>query len=138
MKTEGQRYLAIDYGQRRIGIAVSDPLFITAQALKPIPNNRDLEKNLSDLVKTYEVSDFVVGWPLNMDGSAGEACEKVAFFIEKHLKNFNLPIHKSDERGSTKAVERQMIAWDLTRAKRKESIDSAAAAFFLQGFMDKA
>ena len=114
--------MALDVGSRTIGIACSDALLMTAQGIETI-RRTSLEndfKRLSELISEYEVHELVVGMPKNMNGTKGERAEKTEEFVEKMKAVIDLPITFWDERLSTVMAERQLIAADVSRKKRKE------------------
>jgi len=133
------RILGLDVGDRTIGIAASDALLFTAQGVETIRRTyleRDLER-LGQLVVEYEADTLVVGLPKNMDGTQGVRCEIVRSFADE-IRNV-LPQVKIifwDERLSTVAAAKSLIAADVSRAKRKKVIDKMAAVFILQGYLD--
>ena len=133
------RALALDIGDKTIGVAVSDLLGLTAQGIETIrrtSNKNDLHR-LGELVAQLEAEAFVIGLPKNMDGTEGVRCELVRAFAEKLSAAF--PTVKQifwDERLSTVAAARNLIAADLSRKKRKRVIDKMAAVYILQGWLD--
>ncbi len=133
-----ERILAIDYGRARHGLALSDPLGITAQPLAAIPA-RDTEMALDEIARVCEdrgVTLVVVGLPLKMDGTEGPAAAEVRRFAEKVKARLNLPVEMWDERLSTAQAEHAMLDHDLSRATRKVRRDSMAAQIFLQTYLD--
>ncbi len=128
------RIMGLDAGEKRIGVAVSDPLGYIAQGISIIKreNIKELKKTVSD----YNIEKIVVGLPKNMDGSIGEQGKKVLDFIEELKKEINLPILTWDERLTTKEAERVLLRADLSRAKRKKVIDKLAAVLILQSYLD--
>ena len=133
------RIMALDVGSRTIGIACSDALLMTAQGIETI-RRTSLEndfKRLSELISEYEVHELVVGMPKNMNGTKGERAEKTEEFVEKMKEVIDLPITFWDERLSTVKAERQLIAADVSRKKRKDVIDKMAAVVILQGYLDR-
>lgn len=134
------RILAIDYGKKRFGLAISDPLGFTAQGLPTLASQgrkSDLEK-IAQVVRENEVEKIVVGLPRKMDGTLGQAAEEVLAFVEELKRDLGLRIITWDERLSTKRAEREMISADLSRSKRKRSRDKVAAQLILQSFLDAA
>lgn len=133
------RALALDIGNRTIGIAASDLLGITAQGVETIQrtsNKNDLQR-LKELVEQFEATTFVIGFPKNMDGTEGERCEAIKKFAAK--LNAAFPTVKQifwDERLSTVAATKNLIAADVSRKKRKKVIDKMAAVYILQGWLD--
>lgn len=132
------RILGLDYGDRRIGAAVSDAFGWTAQGLETIERRRDggeMERIL-ELVKNYEVEEIVVGLPKNMNGSIGPRGEICQAFAGELREATNLPVHLWDERLSTVAAERLLIEGDVSRKKRKGVVDKMAAVLILQNYLD--
>lgn len=133
------RIMALDVGSRTIGIACSDALLMTAQGIETI-RRTSLENDfnrLRELISEYEVHELVVGMPKNMNGTKGERAEKTEEFVEKMKAVIDLPITFWDERLSTVMAERQLIAADVSRKKRKGVIDKMAAVVILQGYLDR-
>ncbi len=129
-----KRILGLDVGEKRIGVAVSDPLGYTAQGISTI--KREDVVDLKKIVGDYNIEKIVVGLPKNMDGSVGEQGKKILAFIEDLKKEINLPILTWDERLTTKEAEGVLLRADLSRAKRKKVIDKLAAALILQNYLD--
>jgi len=133
------RILGIDYGEKRIGMAVSDPLGITAQGLPTIERTNiqdDLQKILN-VVREKEVGEIVVGLPKNMNNSLGEKAQAVLNFVALLKKHINIPINVIDERLSTVRANRAMLEGDLSRKKRKSRVDMIAAQLILQDYLDR-
>lgn len=131
--------MALDVGSRTIGIACSDALLMTAQGIETI-RRTSLEKDfnrLRELISEYEVHELVVGMPKNMNGTKGDRAEKTEEFVEKMKAVIDLPVTFWDERLSTVMAERQLIAADVSRKKRKGVIDKMAAVVILQGYLDR-
>ena len=131
--------MSLDVGSRTIGIACSDALLMTAQGIETI-RRTSLEKDfnrLQELIAEYEVHELVVGMPKNMNGTKGERAEKTEEFVEKMREVIDLPVTYWDERLSTVMAERQLIAADVSRKKRKSVIDKMAAVVILQGYLDR-
>ncbi|NLK21552.1 MAG: Holliday junction resolvase RuvX [Epulopiscium sp.] len=135
------RVMGMDYGEKTIGIAISDPFGWTAQGVEII--RRKEENNLKssverirDLIKEYNVEKIILGFPKNMNNTLGPRAEKTLEFMKKLEKEFSLPIVLWDERLSTKAAENILLEADLSRNKRKKVIDKMAAVYILQGFLD--
>jgi putative Holliday junction resolvase len=132
------RILGIDYGSKRLGLAVCDELGLTAQALTTITRKnreRDLEK-IDTVIKEYNVEKIVVGYPLRLDGTEGIQCEKVNRFVDILKSKYSLPIVKWDETLSTKEAEQILIEANMSRKKRKGVVDKLAAAIILQDYLD--
>ena len=133
------RCLSLDIGDKTIGIAVSDPLGLTAQGIKTIrrTSNKNDIAELGEIISTYEVDTLVIGLPKNMNGTEGERCELVRKFASKVQAAY--PDVKQifwDERLSTVAAEKSLIAADVSRKKRRRVIDKMAAVYILQGYLD--
>lgn len=130
--------MGLDLGERRIGVAVSDSLGITAQGVCVIKKKDDSSwlKQLDDLIQEYQITEIVIGLPRNMDGSLGEKGKESIHWAKYLEKIYHIPIHLWDERLSTVAVERTLIESNITRSKRKKVIDQLAASWILQGFLD--
>jgi putative Holliday junction resolvase len=135
----GRRLLGLDFGTKTIGVALSDPAATVASPRGAIKRTRlaaDLEM-LRALIEAEDVGGAVLGLPIGMDGREGPACQRVRQFAHDLLRLVNVPLALWDERLSTAAVERMMIeAADLSRRRRAELIDPAAAAYILQGALD--
>jgi len=137
----GQRLMGLDVGEKTIGIAVSDTTFTIATPVETLRRSKkfaaDAER-LTALVSERQVGGFVVGLPINMDGSEGPRCQSVRAFANNLLGKLDLPLAFWDERLSTAAVTRTMLDADLSRERRAELVDKLAAAYILQGFLDHA
>ncbi|MBU3158590.1 Holliday junction resolvase RuvX [Clostridium frigoris] len=132
------RILGLDIGDRTIGIAVSDPLGLTAQGITTIKRKSiviDIEE-IAKICNKYDVESFVSGLPKNMNGTIGPQGEKVQRFCEKLRETLNLEVKMWDERLTTVAANRIMLEGDLSRSKRKKIVDKIAATFILQGYLD--
>ena len=133
------RIMALDVGSRTIGIACSDALLMTAQGIETI-RRTSLENDfnrLRELISEYEVHELVVGMPKDMNGTKGDRAEKTEEFVEKMKAVIDLSVTFWDERLSTVMAERQLIAADVSRKKRKGIIDKMAAVVILQGYLDR-
>jgi len=129
----------LDVGTKTIGVALSDPLGLTAQGFDVI-RRRGEEKDLArlrDIIAEKEVDGIVVGLPRNMNGTMGPQSEVVRAFASLLEESFNLPVALWDERLSTVAAEKMLISADVSRSKRKLVIDKMAAVMILQGYMDR-
>ena len=134
-----RRALSLDIGDKTIGLALSDPLGLTAQGLETIrrSNIRDDLKKLGGFMADYDVQTLVLGLPKHMNGTEGERCKIVRDLAEKIRAEFpSKEIIFWDERLSTVAAERSLLEADLSRAKRKKVIDKMAAVYILQGWLD--
>jgi putative Holliday junction resolvase len=132
------RWMGIDYGDRHIGIAVSDELMLTAQGITTLRNSGDAHviRDLIQLVKEWNVSELVVGLPKNMNGSVGPRGQIAEAFAQMLKENLQLPVHLWDERLTTVSATRTLLEADVSRKKRKEVVDRMAAALLLQNYMD--
>ncbi|MCI5828105.1 MAG: Holliday junction resolvase RuvX [Lachnospiraceae bacterium] len=134
------RIMGLDFGSKTVGVAVSDPLGITAQGVEIVrrksPNKlRQTLARIDELVREYGVEELVLGYPKNMNGTEGERCEKTREFKELLEKRTGLPVALWDERLTTVAADRSMMEAGLGRYERKEYVDEIAAVFILQGYM---
>lgn len=132
-----RRILGLDVGEKRIGVAVSDPLGLTAQGVMTLQSQgaeRDIQR-IRDLASQYEAETVVVGLPKNMDGSIGFQAERVMAFAAR-LGELGYEIVYQDERLTTASARRTLIEGDVRRGKRKQVIDKLAATLILQGFLD--
>ena len=132
-----KRKIGLDIGDVRIGVAVSDLLGMIANA-------RDTRKSLNadikffcDLAKAEDADEFVLGLPINMDGTMGERVEKTKAFGELLEKESRIKVSYQDERLTTVSAERVLLEADMRRDKRKKVIDKVAACFILQAYLDK-
>lgn len=132
------RILGLDVGVRRIGIAVSDLLGVTAQGLQTL-HRRNRRYDLDELrrvIRQYEISEIVVGNPLQMSGEVGRQAEKMATFAGQIEHTFDIPVHLWDERLTTAEAHRLLDETEIRDQKRKEVIDKMAAVLILQSFLD--
>jgi len=132
------RVLGLDVGARRIGIAVSDPLGITAQGLETLQrrNKRHDLAALERVIRDYTVREIVVGLPLRMSGSGGTQSDKMQAFAEDLRKHFRLPVHLWDERLTSAEANRLLRETELSIEKRAKAVDRMAAVLILQGWME--
>ena len=135
------RILGLDYGTKTVGVAMSDPLLLTAQGIEII--RRDHENKLrktyariEELIKEYDVEKIVLGYPRNMDDSEGERCVRTREFMEGLVRRTGLPVILWDERLTTFAADEIMIEAGLTRQERKKHVDKIAAVIILQDYME--
>jgi putative Holliday junction resolvase len=133
------RIMGLDIGSKRIGLALSDELGITAQGLPTL--NRTVTENdiqqLLTIANQHKVKKIVVGFPKNMDGSLGKSAQQVLTFIQSMKKVTQIPVEVWDERLSTVAVSRTLLEANVSRRRRKEVVDKLAAVYILQGYLDK-
>ena len=133
------RIMALDVGTKRIGVALSDPLKITAQGLETFQRTT-LEKDIAglwQLIDDHEVSQLVVGLPKNMNGSLGFNAEEVQQFIADLTAERPIEVIWVDERLTTVSAERALLEADVSRAKRKKVVDKMAAVIILQSYLDR-
>ena len=136
--TPAKRVMALDYGTKRIGVAVSDPLGITAQPVGKILR-RNIQADLKEIqerVREYNVRVLVVGLPRRTDGTEGPEAKAVRDFIEKLGKVLDIEIDTWDEWFTTREAQRVLIDAGVRRERRKEAVDSMAASLILQGWME--
>ncbi|MDD2352832.1 MAG: Holliday junction resolvase RuvX [Candidatus Caldatribacteriota bacterium] len=133
------KILGIDMGERRIGLALSDPLGYTAQGLNTvqIKNPEDVCDKLMDVIKEKKVELLVFGLPKNMNGTLGPQAKKVQEYADKLKQLSGLPVDFEDERLSTVSAEQVLLMADQSRAKRKKAIDRMAAVIILQSYLDR-
>ncbi len=133
------RIMALDVGSKRIGVALSDPLKITAQGLETFQRTTLEEdiRGLWQLIDQHEVSQLVVGLPKNMDGTIGFKAEEVRQFIADLTAQRSIEVIWVDERLTTVSAERTLLEADVSRAKRKKVIDKMAAVLILQSYLDR-
>jgi putative Holliday junction resolvase len=125
-------------GSRRIGLAVTDALGITAQGLDTLDrsNKRADFRSLGQIVKKYDIGEIVVGNPLRMSGSSSSQSDKVAVFAEELRQRFHLPVHLWDERLTSTAANRILDDVGMSRLQRKGVVDRMAAVLILQAFVE--
>ncbi len=133
------RILGLDYGSKRIGVAVCDELGFTAQGLTTITRknrSRDLDA-IGALVRSYGVEKIVIGYPLRLDGTEGIQCEKVNRFASRLESSFALPVVKWDETLTTAKADDILMEAGMRRKKRKDVIDRLAACLILQDYLNR-
>lgn len=136
---DNTKLVGLDVGERRIGIAVSDELGLTAQA-RCVLHRSSLKADLESLVRTAEkegAKAFIVGLPLRTNGSEGPEVERVRAFATQLQQISGLPVYYMDERYSTTMAEAVLLAADISRNKRRQKVDQLAAALILQGYLDR-
>ena len=135
------RVLAIDYGDARVGIAITDSLGITAQGLETIHhkgNDKIVLKRLEEIINEKEVNIIVIGMPYNMDGTKTQRAEVTEKFIHKLKCRFNkIPIEEIDERLTTVAAHKTMNFLDINKHKKRGIVDTISAVYILETFMNK-
>ena len=133
------RILGLDVGNKTIGVAVSDPFFLTAQGLKTIKRS-NIKKDMEELkliIQEQNIIKIVVGFPKNMNNTVGPQGEKVLLFVKKMKKELDVEIVLEDERLTTVSAEKMLISGNVRREKRKEIIDKVAAVYILQTYLDR-
>lgn len=135
------RIMGLDFGSKTVGVAVSDPLYVTAQGVEIIRREQEnkLRKTLArieELVREYEVEEIVLGLPKNMNNSIGERAEKTLEFKEMLERRTGLNVVMWDERLTTVAADKTMMEVGVRRENRKKYVDQIAATFILQGYLD--
>jgi putative Holliday junction resolvase len=131
------RLIGIDYGKKRIGIAVSDPLGLTAQPIEVFDNTKQVFEKINRLIEKYDADQIIVGMPKTLKGEIGQSAEEVLQFMEELKKHVNIPVLSYDERLTTARAQKILLDSDVSRKKRREVIDKIAAAYMLQGYMEK-
>ncbi|MCR5502887.1 MAG: Holliday junction resolvase RuvX [Lachnospiraceae bacterium] len=136
------RIMGLDYGSKTVGVAVSDPLLITAQGVEIIRRKeenklRQTLARIEELIAEYEVGSIVLGYPKNMNDTEGERAGLSAEFKEKLERRTGLPVTLWDERLTTVAADRTMIEAGIRREHRKDYVDMIAAVLILQGYLDR-
>ena len=135
---QAPRILALDFGARRIGLAVSDQLGVTAQGLQTLlrSNKRNDLDHLRRVIRQYGVTEIVMGLPLRMSGAEGAQAEKVQAFAEQLRHKFKLPVHLFDERLTSVEANRMLRETDMSIRRRTEVVDQVAAVLILQSFLE--
>jgi putative holliday junction resolvase len=131
------RYLAIDYGIKRTGLAICDRNETITSPLAVIEGQKGLLKRIEDIIKTEDVGAIVLGLPLNMDDSEGPQAKLVLKFSEQLKADLGIPVFLQDERLSSFIAEEKIAAAELTRKKKKKRLDAIAAAEILQAFLER-
>ncbi len=133
------RIMALDYGDARTGVAISDALGITAQGLESVDskNQYKLLNRLSEIIKEYSIEKIVIGYPLNMNATAGPRAEKTDKFIKILEDRFHLEVIKIDERLTTVASHKTMTELGIKKEKKKQIVDTMSAVYILQMYLDK-
>ena len=132
------RIMGLDFGSKTVGVAISDPLLLTAQGIEIIRRKEENKQRqtLSRIEALIEEYQVVLGLPKNMNDTLGERVEKTLEFKEKLERRTGLPVHTWDERLTTVAADKAMMEAGIRRENRKEYVDKIAAVLILQGFLD--
>jgi putative Holliday junction resolvase len=130
--------LALDIGQKRVGAAVSDALSISITRLKVIPrsNWKHLLREVDQLIKSFDAKTLVIGLPLRLNGSAGDAAEEIRSVAEKFAKSVKLPVYLQDERLSSRQAEENLRELGRRGPEVSDLVDSEAAAVILRDFLE--
>lgn len=138
--TPSGRLLAIDLGAKRVGIAVSDELQMTVTALERLERRswKDLLRRVAAFIESYDARALIIGLPLSLDGTKGEAAEEATRIAENFRKSLNVPVFLQDERLTSLAAESEMRAQGLARREISQRVDSESAAIILRDFIDRA
>jgi putative Holliday junction resolvase len=129
------RIMALDLGEKTVGVAVSDELEITANPRTVLRRDGTEIDRVLDLVREEGIGELIVGLPISMSGAPGPAAERVRAFVAELAPRVPIPVRTWDERLSTREAERAMIAADVRRARRRQVIDQMAAAVILEGYL---
>lgn len=130
------KYLAIDYGQKRTGLAVCDPDETICSPLAVLETDKNLITRIRQTIEAGKIEAVVVGLPLNMDGTKGQQAECTEKFAEELKKQTDVPLHFCDERLSSYAAREKFAVVDIKGSKKKKPLDAVAAAEILQVFLD--
>ncbi len=135
------RIMGLDFGSRTVGVAVSDPLFLTAHGVETIRRKspsklRQTLARIEELIREYEVERIVLGYPKNMNNTEGERCEKTLEFRDMLTRRTGLEVILRDERLTTVMAEQTLMEENVRREDRKEYSDTMAAALILQEYLD--
>lgn len=133
------RILGIDYGERRVGVAVSDQLCLTSQGLPTIIriSNEQLLEDLAGIIKEKEVEKIIVGLPKNMDNSIGKKAEEALEFARNLESHFKIPVISIDERLTTVRAYKVMSETKMSRKKKLKKVDMISAQLILQSYLDR-
>ena len=133
------RFLGIDYGTVRIGLALSDPTGTLASPLPFLENKspQQVTTALSELIQTHQIAGLVIGLPRNMDGTYGPSAQKVRDFIGQIQKSISLPITPIDERLTTAQASKQLSGIGMNQKQLRKKVDSSSACLILQQYLDR-
>ena len=135
------RIMGLDFGSKTVGVAISDPLLVTAQSIETITRKsenklRQTMARIEELIEEYQVDKIVLGLPKNMNGTEGERVEKTKEFQGMLFRRTGIPIELWDERLTTIAADQVLIESGIRREYRKDYVDAVAASLILQGYLD--
>ncbi len=131
------RIMGIDYGTHRVGVALSDPLHITAQPCEVVAVDDQLLDRLAAIVREHDVERIVVGLPVSLSGDEGPAAVAARTLAEEIDRRVEVDVELADERFTTKTAEEALLQGNVRRSRRKEVIDKVAAAVMLQQWLDR-
>lgn len=131
--------LGLDIGSKRVGVAISDELGLTAQGLETLAwkGPDSLVREIEQLVEKYAIGEVVLGMPYNMNGTEGPQAQKVRALMSLISERVSIPVREWDERLSTVAADRALLEADMSRSKRRKLVDKIAAVLILQGYLDR-
>jgi putative Holliday junction resolvase len=137
-KGSGMRILGIDFGEKRVGVAISDPLGFTAQGLETLhpKGKKDLLARLGELCRAHDVGEIVIGLPVNMNGSQGPKAKEVLALVPELEKTLGLAVRTWDERLTSREAGRLMVQEGLSRQKQRMHSDRMAATLILQNYLE--
>lgn len=135
------RKMGLDFGSKTVGVAISDPLLVTAQGIEIVRRKsenklRQTLARIEELIVSYGVDEIVLGYPKNMNDTLGERAEKTLAFKEMLERRTGLPVRLWDERLTTVAADKAMMEAGIRRENRKDHVDRIAAVLILQGYLD--
>ena len=138
---ENKRYLGLDFGSKTVGVAISDPLLMSASGLEIIRRDRESKirgtlSRIDEIIDEYNVDEIVLGLPMNMDDSEGERCRKTREFGDKLKRRTGLKVNYYDERLSSFEAHERLEECGIKSYKHKELVDEVAAMVILQGYLD--
>ena len=136
------RILGLDFGSKTVGVAVSDPLFMTAQSVETITRQQESKQRrtlarIGELIEQYGATQIVLGYPVNMDGTEGERCEKTLAFKESLERRFSLPVVLVNEQLTTVEADAILGDMEVPNKDKKKYIDKIAAAIILQEYLNE-
>ncbi len=131
------RYLAIDYGTKRTGLAVCDPSETIVSPLTVIEDRKNLVEKILKIIASENIEAVVLGLPLNMDGTTGSQAKMTTQFAEELKKHTNVPVYFQDERLSSFVAEEKLAPAEFTRKKKAKRLDAIAAAQILEAFLEQ-
>jgi putative Holliday junction resolvase len=140
MTVTGKRLLALDYGEKRIGIAVSDPTLTIAQGVESYLRSQSIKKDvlhIKDICREYDVGRIIMGMPLNMDDTECSSAEKARAFAKRVRELIRLEVEFQDERLTTVTATQHLLEADMSRSRRRKIVDKMAAVEILQSYLDE-